>query len=198
MKRLLATISVALLLVGCSSEESPSEITTSVTIPSSQVKSSTTSKSTASKKSATTEVPSENSVETPPPAAEPEPAPEVEVVPEPIFSSPGVGYQCSATDAWVFDAVNCTAANLGSDPSYDTLYGPGAAISAEDAYKSPSEVAYGDGGTCAAAICGYGTNSQGQRNPSSGEIQTLHGCQDGYITDPELCSAVAWVETHQY
>lgn len=51
---------------------------------------------------------------------------------------------------------------------------------------------------CPAAVCGYGTNSQGQRNPSSGEIQTLHGCQDGYINDPELCGAVAWVENHQY
>lgn len=51
---------------------------------------------------------------------------------------------------------------------------------------------------CPAAVCGYGTNSQGQKNPSSGEIQTLHGCQDGYINDPELCGAVAWVENHQY
>lgn len=51
---------------------------------------------------------------------------------------------------------------------------------------------------CAAAICGYGTNSQGQPNPTSGEIQTLDGCQRGYITDPELCAAVEWVETHQY
>lgn len=51
---------------------------------------------------------------------------------------------------------------------------------------------------CAAAICGYGHNEQDQRNPSSGEIQTLHGCQEGYITDAELCGAVAWVENHQY
>lgn len=51
---------------------------------------------------------------------------------------------------------------------------------------------------CAAAICGYGTNSQGQPNPTSGEIQTLDSCQRGWITDPELCAAVAWVETHQY
>lgn len=26
--------------------------------------------------------------------------------------------------------------------------------------------------------------------PSSGEIQTAYGCEEGYITDPELCAAV--------
>ena len=41
-----------------------------------------------------------------------------------------------------------------------------------------------------AAECGYGTADNGARNPTSGEIQTYHGCQDGYITDPALCSAV--------
>lgn len=61
-----------------------------------------------------------------------------------------------------------------------------------------AQIPYADGGTCPAYKCGYGTNDQGQRNPSSGEIQTLHGCQDGYITDAELCGAVGWVETHEY
>ena len=41
-----------------------------------------------------------------------------------------------------------------------------------------------------AAECGYGTAENGARNPSSGEIQTYHGCQDGYIDDPDLCAAV--------
>lgn len=62
----------------------------------------------------------------------------------------------------------------------------------------PSNIPFADGGTCPAYKCGYGTNDQGQPNPSSGEIQTLHGCQEGYITDAELCGAVAWVEDHQY
>ncbi|WP_313678372.1 hypothetical protein [Corynebacterium stationis] len=61
-----------------------------------------------------------------------------------------------------------------------------------------ANIPYADGGTCPAYKCGYGTNSQGERNPSSGEIQTLHGCQDGYINDPELCGAVEWVESHEY
>lgn len=40
-----------------------------------------------------------------------------------------------------------------------------------------------------AAICGYGVDENGNRNPTSGEIQTVDGCEKGYITDPELCAA---------
>lgn len=47
-----------------------------------------------------------------------------------------------------------------------------------------------DGGTCPAAICGYGHDENGEPNPSSGELQTQYGCEQGYITDPELCAAV--------
>jgi len=61
-----------------------------------------------------------------------------------------------------------------------------------------ANIPYADGGTCPAYKCGYGTNSQGEPNPSSGELQAFHGCQAGYIDDPELCDAVAWVEHHEY
>lgn len=47
-----------------------------------------------------------------------------------------------------------------------------------------------DGGTCPAAQCGYGHDEQGNPNPSSGELQTQHGCEQRYITDVELCAAV--------
>ncbi|MCT2059581.1 MULTISPECIES: hypothetical protein [Dietzia] len=47
-----------------------------------------------------------------------------------------------------------------------------------------------DGGTCPAAQCGYGHDEHGNPNPSSGEIQTRDGCEEGYITDVELCAAV--------
>lgn len=119
-------------------------------------------------------------------------------LPTTMWTEPGVGYQCFGTDAWTNDPANCTAANLGGDPSYDTQWGPAAAIPADETVQDLSNVPYADGGTCPAYLCGYGTNDQGQRNPTSGEIQTLHGCQEGYINDPELCEAVAWVETHQY
>lgn len=92
-----------------------------------------------------------------------------------LFNAPGVGYQCPGTDFWVDDSSSCTPEIIG-----------------------PENVAFADGGTCAGAICGYGHNSQGERNPTSGELQTLHGCQEGYITDPELCAAVAWVDGWQY
>lgn len=36
----------------------------------------------------------------------------------------------------------------------------------------PSEIPFANGGTCAAAICGYGTDENGNPNPSSGEIQS--------------------------
>ena len=115
-----------------------------------------------------------------------------------IWSDPGNGYNCADTDAWVHDPSSCIAANLGGGPSYDYLLGPEAARPATITPPDPATIPFADGGTCAAAICGYGHNQYGQRNPSSGEIQTLHGCQDGYITDTELCSAVAWVEGWQY
>ncbi|MDN6706348.1 hypothetical protein [Corynebacterium glyciniphilum] len=54
----------------------------------------------------------------------------------------------------------------------------------------PATVPIPDGGTCPAAICGYGHDEHGNPNPSSGELQTQHGCEEGYVTDPELCAAV--------
>lgn len=36
----------------------------------------------------------------------------------------------------------------------------------------PSKVPYADGGTCPAAVCGYGHDENGNPNPSSGEIQS--------------------------
>lgn len=42
-----------------------------------------------------------------------------------------------------------------------------------------------------AAECGYGYDEHGNPNPSSGELQTQWGCEQGYITDPDLCAAVA-------
>lgn len=39
-----------------------------------------------------------------------------------------------------------------------------------------------------AAVNGYGYAPNGARNPSSGEVQAYHGCQDGYIDDPDLCA----------
>lgn len=56
--------------------------------------------------------------------------------------------------------------------------------------KDPSQIPFANGGTCPAYKCGYGTNAKGNPNPSSGELQTLDGCNAGYITDQSLCNAV--------
>lgn len=57
-------------------------------------------------------------------------------------------------------------------------------------YIDPSTIPYADGGTCPAAVCGYGTDENGNPNPSSGEIQALDGCERGYITDPDHCARI--------
>lgn len=78
-----------------------------------------------------------------------------------MWTEPGVGYQCAGTDAWTNDPANCTAANLGGDPSYDTQWGPGAAIPAGETGQDLSNIPYANGGTCPAYKCGYGTDAEG-------------------------------------
>lgn len=96
----------------------------------------------------------------PTPAAEVSPSqPAVESV-DSIWNEPGVGYNCAATDAWVDDPSHCTAANLGGDSAYDLYWGPGAALPAEE-MRDLSTVPGGEGGTCPAAVCGYGTDEAG-------------------------------------
>lgn len=61
----------------------------------------------------------------------PQPAPEPEAAPQPqqntqqqdsVFTSPGNGYQCPGTDAFVNNPADCTSQNLGGDPAYDSMY----------------------------------------------------------------------------
>lgn len=181
-----AIFALALTMVACA-KPYDAEPTASSSVPVSTTSSS--SSSTAKPTSTTTDA----SISQAPTheAAEPVPmtaASPTEIVPvDPpvqeysIFNEPGVGYQCPGTDAFTDDPANCTSANLGGDPSYDEIY-PGG-------YPA-NEVPFADGGTCEAAICGYGHDENGNPNPSSGELQTMHGCEEGYITDVELCGRV--------
>lgn len=110
------------------------------------------------------------------PATDPvaEPAPEeTPAEPNSIWAPTGQGHQCPRTDAFVWDPADCTPENLGAGPLPD-----------------PASIPVADGGTCPAAVCGYGHDEYGNPNPSSGELQTQFGCEDGYITDAELCAAV--------
>lgn len=63
----------------------------------------------------------------------------------------------------------------------------------EEEPEQPSEPAAPAEPECSggAAECGYGYHEEGNPNPSSGELQTQWGCEQGYITDPELCAAVS-------
>lgn len=92
-----------------------------------------------------------------------------------LFNPAGQGYECPGTGIWVDDSSLCTPEVIG-----------------------PENVAFADGGTCPGAICGYGHNSVGKRNPTSGELQALHGCQQGFIVDAEFCESLAWVDGWQY
>lgn len=84
--------------------------------------------------------------------------------------------------------------HIGSDAPDMTPSGEvDAAADAPVAEPDPATIPFADGGTCAAAVCGYGHDEDGNRNPSSGEIQGRHGCQSGYIDDPEYCAAIEGV-----
>lgn len=102
-----------------------------------------------------------------------------------IWAPPGQGIQCPGTDAFVWDYADCNPSNGVIDPDeFYGMYGP------QNQQPEHDGVPIADGGTCPAYLCGYGHDEQGNRNPSSGEIQTQHGCEQGYITDVELCAAV--------
>jgi hypothetical protein len=176
---MLAGVALTLGLASCgSSDSADTEPTTTITSTLSTTSSSPTTTSSSTEKSTTV---AESAVSSPEPvAADPTTA---QAVTGGIWSQPGVGYRCAATDAWVYDPSNCVAANLGGDPSYDQLWGPSAAVSAEESYsppdnpvlsehyEGPANIPIADGGTCPAALCGYGHDEYGNPNPSSGEIQ---------------------------
>lgn len=65
-------------------------------------------------------------------------------------------------------------------------------LSGPDYLANEAQSGLTDSGQCVgpAAICGYGTAPNGAPNPSSGELQTQWGCQNGTINDSELCGAV--------
>lgn len=186
-----AIFAIALAVASCSNPDNDAPVETSSsaassasTAASSSEPTSTTS-TTSTTAVASSEDPTSEATE-PAPAIEQSPTETATEVPqfqqESIFNPPGVGYRCPATDAYVNDPANCTAANLGGDPRYDQMY-PGG-------YPA-DQVPFADGGTCPAAICGYGHDENGNPNPSSGELQTMHGCEEGYITDQDLCSRVS-------
>ena len=64
-----------------------------------------------------------------------------------------------------------------------------AALCKESNAQPPVQAPNGPSAECPAYLCGYGNDANGNRNKSSGEIQTQYGCEQGYITDPQICGA---------
>lgn len=166
-KSLLALAAIPVLTLGaCGQDEAPT--------PSS---SSTASSTSTSAKPTESEKPSPTSITPSPEASSPEAAPAVEepYVVECIFGTPGPSRM---SDGTVQNTEYC-----GNQP------GAQAYRDAESAAGlDPSEIPYAEGGTCPAYQCGYGTDENGNQNPSSGDTQFEYGCEQGYI-DPAQCSA---------
>lgn len=180
MRPLLALSAAAMLsLAGCSSDD-PDPSTTLPATTTTATTSSTASSAPSSAPTSTTD------------ATTPEPVPVAPASPataqeqaRSIWAPPGQGIQCPGTDAFVWDFADCNPSNGVIDPAEFARLG-------QQQNQAPAHdgVPIADGGTCPAYLCGYGHDEQGNRNPTSGEIQTQHGCEQGYITDPELCAAV--------
>ncbi len=83
-----------------------------------------------------------------------------------------------------------------SDYCFNALGGPAYAEQesksgfSQPATPDPSTISAFDGGTCPAYLCGYGHYADGTPRPSSGDVQTAYGCEQGYITDTTQCDAV--------
>lgn len=104
--------------------------------------------------------------------------------PRSIWAPPGQGHQCPGTDARVWDFAECNPSNEVIDP--EEFY----RIIEQNRQPDHDGVPFADGGNCPAYLCGYGHDEHGNPNPTSGELQSQAGCEQGYIIDPELCAAV--------
>ena len=174
---LAALSGLALVLAACGSDGDDDQVTSETSVTTSQVSTSA---------APTTSATSSSSV-TPEPTAPAAPEPEVEepvAAPErdSIWAPPGEGYNCPSTDAYVWDPADCNPSNGIMSPE-DMWW-----LNGE---PDPATLPMADGGTCPAAICGYGHDENGNPNPTSGELQAQDGCEKGCITDREMCAAVA-------
>ena len=176
MRPLAALAATCLLaLAGCSTDD-PAPA---------QPESSTTAATTTTQSTRATSTTAEATTSEITPAQAVTPEPPGTTATRSIWAPAGQGIQCPGTDAFVWDFADCNPSNGVIDPEafYDM-------IERQNSQPAHDGVAIADGGTCPAYLCGYGHDEQGNRNPTSGEIQTRHGCEQGYITDVDLCAAV--------
>lgn len=161
---LLATCVLPLTLVGCG-ETGSTVVTESVTL------------------TTTTTVTTTASSATPSPAVEYSTAPAQQTEPVAV-----TGQSASQEQPYV---VECLEGTPGP-----ALWSDGTMEYSEDCFQQLGGPAYMEaerqsglhsGG---AAVTGYGYAPNGARNPSSGELQTQWGCEQGTVNDPDLCAAV--------
>lgn len=153
-KALTACFSLPLLmtLANCSSE-APQQVQESTPV-SSSTKNATEKEAPTSSSAPTTSTSTDRSA-TPttagaPPVEQPVPDSQTPSTPEPagkIYTTPGGGYRCPQTDAWV------------TDPSYCLI---------DHKLVDPNE-------NCPAYLCGYGVDENGNHRPSNSEIQNWWG-----------------------
>lgn len=165
---LIPFFALALFATGCGgSDETATTISTvkeTVTEPASET-SSTESSTEETSPEATTEVATTEAAQHAEPQTENQEA--VQPVTENQQQENTAQYQC-ADGTWVEFAALCKESNA----------------------QPPVQAPNGPSAECPAYLCGYGNDANGNRNKSSGEIQTQYGCEQGYITDPQLCGAV--------
>lgn len=173
-RRILAiAFALPLALAGCSQSESDEATTTSETTATSSSESATPTTTTTT---ATSEQPTTSEDVAPAPA--PEQAPEQAPAPEAAPQQPAAPHVVECLAGTPRPALMSDGTIQNSDWCFEQMGGAQyleqeSAANAGPAYQS-----------------GYGYDEQGNANPSSGELQTQHGCEQGYITDPELCAAV--------
>lgn len=171
-RRILAiAFALPLALAGCSQSESDQATTTSETTTTSSSESTTPTTTTTT---ATSEQPTTSEEVAPAPEQAPEQAPAPEAAPQ----QPAAPHVVECLAGTPGPALMSDGTIQNSDWCFEQMGGAQyleqeSAANAGPAYQS-----------------GYGYDEQGNANPSSGELQTQHGCEQGYITDPELCAAV--------
>lgn len=202
MKKLILATAAALTLAlsGCSAEETTTEETISSTTEETTTTTEKTTSSTAEETTTTTETP----VVVEEPTSTFAEAPTVSEEPYVVECLPGTPGPARMSDGTTQHSDYCFEI-LGGDEylANENWHSSPDNPALAEHYAEQERLAntpYADGGTCAAAICGYGTNDQGQRNPSSGELQMWSLCENDreYVPENINCDDYAWVAEHQY
>ena len=158
---LIPFFSLALFTTGCGGSDDTATTISTVKETVTETASETSTTETSTEESTTEETTTETPQEREPRTQTPEPATNNQQ------QANTAGYQC-ADGTWVEFAALCKESNA----------------------QPPVQAPNGPSAECPAYLCGYGNDANGNRNKSSGEIQTQYGCEQGYITDPQVCGAV--------